>query len=41
MFPQTERNQWICSHKREMAFDVLSVISSHVETVVLMLRKDK
>lgn len=29
MFPQTERSQWICSHKRELAFDRLPVISCH------------
>lgn len=28
MFSQTERNQWICSLKRELAFDILSILSS-------------
>lgn len=39
MFPQTDitaKKPWICSSKRELEFDVLAILSSHVETVVLM-----
>lgn len=39
MFPQTERNKWICFHKRELAFDVLPILSCHVETVCLLTKK--
>ena len=39
MFSQTERSQWICSHKHEYAFNVLAVLSSQLETAALLSKK--
>ena len=39
MFPQTAQTRkrlWICSHKQKNSKDIQPIVSSHVETVVLL-----
>lgn len=42
MFPQTTKQRkklWICSHARKISKDIQPILSSHVETVVLLSHK--
>ena len=42
MFPQTAQTRkrlWICSHKQKNSKDIHPIVSSHVETVVLMSKE--
>ena len=42
VFPQTAQTRkrlWICSHKQKNSKDIQPIVSSHIETVVLLGRK--
>ena len=42
MFPQTTKQRkrlWICSHARKISKDIQPILSSHVETVVLLSQR--
>lgn len=34
-------SRWICFHERTGEYDVLPVVSSHIETVVMLQKKNK
>ena len=43
MFPQTAQTRkrlWICSHKQKNSKDIQPIVSSHVETVCLLVRRN-
>ena len=43
MFPQTAQTRkrlWTCSHKRQNSQDIQPIVSSHVETAYLLLRRN-
>ena len=43
MFPQTAQTRkrlWICSHKQKNSKDIHPIVSSHVETVCLLVRRN-
>ena len=44
MFPQTTKQRkrlWICSHARKISKDIQPILSSYVETVVLLSKGGK